>query len=88
MKYRPLSLPRVPAAQQLTANLLADPVTPVAASLIGFAGSSFPSLLRRARFVQGGSHFSYVSPLTLGFPYEFPPQQEDCLLYTSDAADE
>ena len=76
MKYRPLSLPRVPAAQQLTANLLADPVTPVAASLIGFAGSSFPSLLRRARFVQGGSHFSYVSPLTLGFPYEFPPQQE------------
>ena len=77
MKYRPLSLPRVPVGQQLTANLLADPVTPTAAALTA-TPVGYPSLLRRARFVQGGAHFAYVSPLPLPFPYEFPaPESND-----------
>ncbi|WFD01126.1 hypothetical protein MYAM1_003887 [Malassezia yamatoensis] len=75
MKYRPLSLPRVPVAQQVTANLLADPVTPTAAALVAVP-VGYPSLLRRARFVQNGAHFSYVSPLPLLFPYEFPAQND------------
>ena len=75
MKYRPLSLPRVPVAQQLTANLLADPVTPTAAALTA-TPEGYPSLLRRARFVQGGAHFAYVSPLPLLFPYEFPAPED------------
>ena len=33
-QYRPLSLPRVPHAQQLTANLIADPITPTAYALL------------------------------------------------------
>ncbi|WFC96330.1 hypothetical protein MBRA1_002987 [Malassezia brasiliensis] len=77
MKYRPLSLPRVPVGQQLTANLLADPVTPTAASLTA-TPVGYPSLLRRARFVQGGAHFAYVSPLPIPFPYDFPaPESSD-----------
>ncbi|WFD37192.1 uncharacterized protein MJAP1_000134 [Malassezia japonica] len=80
MKCRPLSLPRVPVAQQLTANLLADPVTPSATALTA-TPEGYPSLLRRARFVQGGAHFSYVSPLPMAFPYEFPaPEDKDATL--------
>ncbi|WFD28836.1 hypothetical protein MNAN1_003851 [Malassezia nana] len=68
-RYRPLSLPRVPTAQQLTANLIPDPVTPTPAALIATT-SSHPSLLRRSRAVRDGAHFSYVSPLALPFPYD------------------
>ncbi|WFD32793.1 hypothetical protein MSPP1_003844 [Malassezia sp. CBS 17886] len=71
VKYRPLSLPRVPITQQVTANLVADPVTPTAYALLATPGG-FPSLLRRARFVQGGAQFSYVLPLPISFPYELP----------------
>ncbi|WFD21286.1 hypothetical protein MCAP1_003547 [Malassezia caprae] len=70
-RYRPLSLPRVPLAQQLTANLIPDPVTPTPAALLA-TPVSFPSLLRRARAVRDGAHFSYVSPLPLPFPYNIP----------------
>lgn len=70
-RYRPLSLPRVPLAQQLTANLIPDPVTPTPAALVA-TPLSFPSLLRRARAVRDGAHFSYVSPLPLPFPYDIP----------------
>lgn len=69
--YRPLSLPRVPLAQQLTANLIPDPVTPAPAALVA-TPISFPSLLRRSRAVRDGAHFSYVSPLPLPFPYDIP----------------
>jgi len=68
-RYRPLSLPRVPLAQQLTANLIPDPVTPTPAALLA-TPISFPSLLRRSRAVRDGAHFSYVSPLPLPFPYD------------------
>ena len=74
-QYRPLSLPRVPHAQQLTANLIADPITPTAYALLA-APVGYPSLLRRSRYVQGGAHFSFVTPLPLSFPYDFPPPDE------------
>lgn len=66
-----LSLPLVPRAARLQANLFPDPVTPSPASICGEAGSQ-PSMRRRARMVGQGSHFSWNTPLTLGFPYEFP----------------
>lgn len=68
MRYRPLKLPLVPESQQLTANLLADPVTPSAGALIGTPGS-YPSLARRSRIVPN-AHFSFATPLTLPFPYD------------------
>lgn len=71
-RFRPLSLPHVPLSQQLTSNLIPDPVTPDARVLISNP-TSFPSLLRRSRIVRDGAHFSYVTPLPLPFPYEFPP---------------
>lgn len=74
-RFRPLSLPHVPLAQQLTANLVADPVTPDPRALVATT-SSVPSLLRRARIVRDGAHFSYVSPLPIAFPYEFLPMED------------
>lgn len=75
-RFRPLSLPTVPLGQQLTANLIPDPVTPDARALVATA-TSYPSLLRRARVVRDGAHFSFVTPLPLAFPYEFPPPSND-----------
>ena len=74
-RFRPLSLPQVPLSQQLTSNLIPDPVTPDAKALIS-SPTSFPSLLRRSRIVRDGAHFSYVTPLPLPFPYEFPPYEQ------------
>lgn len=73
MQYRPLSLPRVPRAQQLTANLIPDPVTPSAHALVATT-SAHPSLLRRSRQVLDGAHFSFVTPLTIPFPYDIPSE--------------
>ncbi|GAK62317.1 UPF0061-domain-containing protein [Moesziomyces antarcticus] len=73
--YDVLNLPLVPASERLTVNLLADPVTPEPRSIVSVSGSS-PSLVRRARPVGQGAHFSFLSTLPLSFPYEFPPEQE------------
>ncbi|SPO20017.1 uncharacterized protein UTRI_00409_B [Ustilago trichophora] len=70
-----LNLPLVPPSERLTLNLLPDPVTPEARSIVSVPGSS-PSLVRRSRPVGQGSHFSYLSTLPLSFPYDFPPEQE------------
>ncbi|PWZ02670.1 UPF0061-domain-containing protein [Testicularia cyperi] len=71
-----LNLPLVPPSERLTLNLLPDPITPEAQSILSTAKSS-PSLVRRARPVLQGSHFSYLSPLPLSFPYDFPPEAEN-----------
>lgn len=78
--YRPLSLPRVPRSQQLTVNLIPDPITPNAHALLA-TPISFPSLLRRSRQVRDGAHFSYVSPLPLSFPYDIKvdPQEDESM---------
>ena len=74
-KHTILQLPLVPPEERLTLNLLPDPVIPEAKSLIATSHSS-PSLVRRARPVLQGAHFSYLTPFTLSFPYEFPDEQD------------
>ncbi|CAO1616141.1 unnamed protein product [Sympodiomycopsis kandeliae] len=69
-----LSLPLPPPSQRLTNNLLPDAFTPSPTSLISIPESS-PSLIRRARPVPQGAGFSYVSPLPLPFPYDFPAEE-------------
>ncbi|UZJ57125.1 hypothetical protein CBS101457_006445 [Exobasidium rhododendri] len=64
-----LYLPLVPSSSRLTNCLLPDPITPTPSSLLSVSDSS-ASLLRRSRGVGEGSHFSYVTPLVLGFPYD------------------
>ncbi|PKI82731.1 hypothetical protein MVES_003493 [Malassezia vespertilionis] len=58
----------------MTANLLADPVTPFASSLVA-CKEAYPTLLRRVRHIKNGAHFTYVTPLPLAFPYDFPPDE-------------
>ncbi|PWN91161.1 UPF0061-domain-containing protein, partial [Acaromyces ingoldii] len=70
-----LALPLVAPRNRLTASLLADPLTPHPAALLSVPASS-PSLLRRSRGVGEGAHFTYVSPLTLEFPYDLKPDAE------------
>lgn len=70
-----LQLPLVPAGERLTLNLLPDPITPEARSVIS-SSKSAPSLVRRSRPVLHGSHFSYLSPLPLSFPYDFKADEE------------
>ncbi|PWN46787.1 UPF0061-domain-containing protein, partial [Violaceomyces palustris] len=72
LKRYPLHrLPLVNLDQRLTSNLLPDPITPSSLSILSNSNSS-PSYLRRSRPVLQGSHFTYVTPLTLPFPYELP----------------
>ncbi|KDN53566.1 UPF0061-domain-containing protein [Tilletiaria anomala UBC 951] len=66
-----LSLPLVPPASRLTCNLLPDTYTPRPDSLLA-TPDSLPTQVRRSRRVGSGAHFSYVSPLVLNFPYDFP----------------
>lgn len=66
-----LSLPLVPASTRLTNNLLPDGYTPRPDSLLA-TRESLPTQVRRSRPVGNGAHFSYVSPLVLEFPYDFP----------------
>ncbi|PWN29664.1 UPF0061-domain-containing protein [Jaminaea rosea] len=69
-----LSLPLPPLSQRVTHQLLPDGYTPSPTSLISTQDST-PSLIRRSRPVPHGAAFSYVSPLTLPFPYEFPKEE-------------
>ncbi len=71
-----LSLPLVPPPTRLTNNLLPDIYTPRPDSLLA-TPSSLPTQTRRARPVGSGAHFSYVSPLVLAFPYDFPETNSD-----------
>lgn len=75
-KHTILSLPLVEPHRRLTNSLLADPLTPHPASLLSVEASS-PSLLRRSRGVGEGAHFTYVSPLTLSFPYDLPADEAE-----------
>lgn len=74
-KYNIVSLPIVPPSERMTVNLLPDPITPEPRSIVSVSDSS-PSLVRRARPVGQGAHFSYLSTLPLSFPYDFPPEEE------------
>lgn len=69
-----LSLPLPPLSQRVTHQLLPDGYTPSPTSLLSTPDST-PSLVRRSRPVPHGAAFSYVSPLVLPFPYEFPEEE-------------
>jgi hypothetical protein len=62
------SLPLPPHTHILTQNLIPDERTP---SILAFREllTVKPSHMRRARLISPQSHFSYVSPLPLPFPY-------------------
>lgn len=75
--YSISNLPPVKPTSRLTNNLLSDPLTPKPNAILSLP-NSLPSYVRRSRPVAQGSHFSFLTPLVLQFPYEFPkPQDED-----------
>lgn len=69
------SLPLPVASQLLTQNLTPDPQTPSPTTFFSDVLQNKPSLQRRARLLSPRSHFSYVSPLPLPFPYEIAPPE-------------
>ena len=75
-RYPILSLPLVAPSHRLTQQLLPDALTPTPSSLLSVPESS-PSLLRRSRHVGEGSHFSYLTPLPLSFPYNLAADAEE-----------
>lgn len=78
-KKLPLSLlPLPPVSRQLTHNLNPDPIAENPSEFLKLLQNT-PSLQRRARLIDKGAHFSYVTPLPLPFPFqiEFPEELED-----------
>jgi hypothetical protein len=72
------SLPIAPATRLLTRNLTADPIAKDPANFHKLLYDA-PSLQRRARLLDSSSHFSYVTPLPLPFPFniQFPEDVQD-----------
>ena len=78
-KKAPLScLPLPPSSRLLTRNLNPDPLAKSPANFLKLIQES-PSLIRRARLLDSSTHFSYVTPLPVPFPFriEFPDGIED-----------
>ncbi|KAK0421477.1 hypothetical protein EV421DRAFT_1283008 [Armillaria borealis] len=65
-----------PAARLLNHNLTADPKSSTPAAFRKVLAES-PSIQRRARLVDNRTHFSYVSPFPLSFPYDIEPDESD-----------
>jgi serine/tyrosine/threonine adenylyltransferase len=64
------SLPLPPRTHLLPNNLTPDPHTPTPSTFLHDVLTQKPSIQRRARLLSPQSHFSYVSPLPLPFPYD------------------
>lgn len=77
-KLRISRLPLPPSKNIITHNLTPDPHTPTPSHFREKVLTTNPSIQRRARLLDAGSHFSYVAPLPLPFPYEIeapiPPE--------------
>ena len=75
------TLPLPPRSLLLTHNLTPDPYTPSPTQFFNDVLKINPSIQRRARLLSPNSHFSYVSPFPIPFPYELSPpepvQEED-----------
>jgi serine/tyrosine/threonine adenylyltransferase len=72
------SLQIVSKSQSLQHNLLPDPLTPSHAAFENIIKSK-PSVQRRSRLVDSGSHFSFVTPFHIPFPFriEIPDDSPD-----------
>jgi hypothetical protein len=71
---RPIaSLPIPPSTHIITHNLTPDPHTPDPAIFRSQVLTTNPSIQRRARLLAPQSHFSYVTPLPLPFPFDILP---------------
>ncbi|KAG6906297.1 hypothetical protein DXG01_014685 [Tephrocybe rancida] len=74
----PLSaLPLPPPSQLLIHRLTPDPHTPSVSAFRTSVLPSKPSLQRRARLLAPQSHFSFVNPLPVPFPYDIDPPGPD-----------
>ncbi|KAJ1308034.1 hypothetical protein OPQ81_002103 [Rhizoctonia solani] len=73
-KYSIGSLPLPPSSHILTHNLTPDPVQPSVHAFYQNLTSN-PSAQRRSRILHPSSHFSYVAPLPLPFPYRITPPE-------------
>ena len=65
-------LPLPPPSQSLTHCLTPDPNEPTPSIFIRDVLQNRPSIQRRSRLLSGSTHFTYVSPMPLEFPYEIP----------------
>lgn len=76
-KYPISALPLPPLSSLLIKRLTPDIHTPTVAAFREVQKNN-PSIQRRARLLSPESHFSYVSPYPLPFPYDVkPPEKED-----------
>ena len=74
------TLPLPSRSLLLTHNLTPDPQTPSPTQFFNNVLKINPSIQRRARLLSPNSHFSYVSPFPLPFPYQIStpePIQDD-----------
>lgn len=68
------SLPLPPASHILTHNLTPDPHT-ASPSAFRTVQKEKPSIQRRGRLLAPPAHFSFVSPLPIGFPYKIVTEE-------------
>lgn len=72
-KVRLSALPLPPSTHTLTRNLTPDPNT-LSPSELRKVQEEKPSLQRRARLLAPQSHFSYVAPYPMPFPFRISPE--------------
>ncbi|KAG8740243.1 hypothetical protein FRC12_016070, partial [Ceratobasidium sp. 428] len=73
-KFPISSLPLAASSYILTHNLTPDPIQPSVQAFYENLKTT-PSLQRRSRQLHPSSHFSYVAPLPLPFPYQVVPPE-------------
>jgi hypothetical protein len=73
-KFPISSLPLPPSSHILTHNLTPDPIQPSVKAFYENLKTK-PSVQRRSRQLHPSSHFSYVAPLPLPFPYHVTPPE-------------
>jgi serine/tyrosine/threonine adenylyltransferase len=76
-KYTISSLPIPPSSLLLTHHLTPDSNSGLTASVFRQVLATRPSVQRRARLLPPESHFSYVSPYPIPFPYDVDPPAEN-----------
>jgi serine/tyrosine/threonine adenylyltransferase len=69
------ALPLAPKHHLLIHNLTPDALAPSVSAFRNQVLTTTPSLQRRARLLDQESHFSFVSPLPLPFPYDIKPPE-------------